>query len=72
MLHRGTATVNKDGIGVNMLCGKGVPVPFTSVPAQTESKAVHSEAYNAMRRALRSFSAAKACDISESETVASA
>ena len=37
-----TATVNKHTIGVNMLGGKAAPLSFTLIPAQTESKPVHT------------------------------
>ena len=36
-----------------MLCGKAEPLSFTlTIPAQTESKAVHTKAYHAMRKGL--------------------
>ena len=48
-----------------MLGGKAAPLIFTLIPAQTESKAVHTEAYHAMRRALRALTAVKTCDSCE-------
>ena len=60
-----TAAVNKHGIGVNMLGGKAAPLSFTLIPAQTESEPVHTEAYYAMRRALRALTSVKTCDSCE-------
>ena len=60
-----TAAVNNHAIGVNMLEGKAAPVTFILIPAQTESEAVHTEAYHAMRRALRALTAVKTCDSCE-------
>ena len=60
-----TAAVNKHAIGVNMLGGKAAFLTFTLIPAQTESEAVHTEAYHAMLRALRAFTAVKTCDSCE-------
>ena len=66
VIHKcSTAAVNKHAIGVNMLGGKAAPLSFTLIPAQTESKAVHTEAYHAMRRALRALTAVKTCDSCE-------
>ena len=60
-----TAAINKHAIGVNMLGGKAAPVTFTLIPAQTESEATHTEAYHAMRKALRALTAVKTCDSCE-------
>ena len=61
-----TAAVNKHAIGVNMLCGKAEPLSFTlTIPAQTESEPVHTEAYHAMQRPLRALSAVKTCNSCE-------
>ena len=66
VIHKcSTAAVNKHAIGVNMLGGKAAPLSFTLIPAQTESKAVHTEAYHTMRRALRALTAVKTCDSCE-------
>ena len=51
-----TATVNKHGIRVNMLCRKAAPLSFTLIPAQIESEPVHTKAYHAMLRALQNKS----------------
>ena len=63
-----TAAVNKHTIGVNMLGGKAAPVSFTLIQHQLESEVVHTEAYHAMRRALRFFIALPTCDKPDCET----
>ena len=42
-----------------MLGCKAAQLSFTLIPAQTESKPVHTEAYHVMRRALRALTAVK-------------
>ena len=48
-----------------MLGGKAAPLTFTLIPAQTESEAIHTEAYHAMRKALRALTAVKTCITTE-------
>ena len=56
-----TASVNKHAFRVNFLSGKAALLSFTLIPAQIESKAMHTEAYHTMQRALRALTAVKIC-----------
>ena len=63
-----TAALNKLGFGVNMLGNRFAPLSFTMIPAETESSAAYSAAYEVTKSAVRRVIKLRTCSSADCKT----